>query len=91
MYNCSHAILSTLDYLAPPCRDTSLCWEIASRHTCLIDALSCSHVLSRFFLAIQYSEHNNLHFVINLTGLLLCVIPKIPGVEGTRLFGLNRF
>eukprot|EP00037_Helgoeca_nana_P012625 m.115210 g.115210 ORF g.115210 m.115210 type:complete len:161 (+) comp21551_c0_seq1:65-547(+) len=44
-----------------------------------------------FFLAIEYSFHHNVHFVINLAALLLCVIPKIPGVEGTRLFGLNRF
>mmetsp|Transcript_11047 Transcript_11047/g.33017 ORF Transcript_11047/g.33017 Transcript_11047/m.33017 type:complete len:162 (+) Transcript_11047:120-605(+) len=44
-----------------------------------------------FFLSIQYSHHNHLHFVLNLAGLLLSIIPKIPGVEGTRLFGLNRY
>lgn len=45
----------------------------------------------RFFLAIQYSHHEDFHFLLNVIGLLLCIIPKFPGMEGVRLFQLNKY
>lgn len=44
-----------------------------------------------FLLAVEYSEHNHVHFLINVAALLLCVVPKLPGLEGVRLFGINKY
>jgi hypothetical protein len=42
-------------------------------------------------MSVHYSHHENFHFWLNVTALLLCIIPKFPGIEGVRLFGLNRY
>ncbi|EDQ87934.1 uncharacterized protein MONBRDRAFT_32962 [Monosiga brevicollis MX1] len=44
-----------------------------------------------FFIAVAYTHYNSVHFLINLAFLALAVIPKIPGLYGVRLFGINRY
>lgn len=44
-----------------------------------------------FFLAVHFTDHDHLHFFINLVLLAFCSIPKAPELINVRLFGLNKY
>ncbi|CAF0782546.1 unnamed protein product [Didymodactylos carnosus] len=44
-----------------------------------------------FFIASFYTQYNGYHFLINLSTLLLAIIPKLPIFHGVRIMNINRY
>lgn len=44
-----------------------------------------------FFLTVHYTQHDPLHFTINLVASLLVMVAKHPSFENVRLFGVNKY
>jgi hypothetical protein len=44
-----------------------------------------------FFFASFYTKYNTYHFVVNSVSLLSVLIPKLPQLDGVRLFGINKY
>ncbi|XP_035688757.1 ORM1-like protein 3 isoform X1 [Branchiostoma floridae] len=44
-----------------------------------------------FILASFYTKYDPLHFIINLSTMLLVLIPKLPQLHGVRIFGINKY
>ncbi|ESN98562.1 hypothetical protein HELRODRAFT_177041 [Helobdella robusta] len=44
-----------------------------------------------FFLASFYTKYDYYHFVFNSGSLLLVLIPKLPQLDGVRIFGINKY
>jgi len=45
--------------------------------------------LAGFIVAVEYTEHDHIHFWINLSCTLLSILPKLPMFQKVRLFGIN--
>ena len=45
----------------------------------------------RFFLASFYTKYDKYHFGVNAVTLLAVLIPKLPLLDGVRIFGINRY
>jgi len=44
-----------------------------------------------FFLASFYTKYDKYHFGVNAVSLLAVLIPKLPLLDGVRIFGINRY
>jgi len=44
-----------------------------------------------FFLTSFYTKYDSFHFVLNITALLLVLVPKLPQFHQVRIFGINKY
>eukprot|EP00040_Diaphanoeca_grandis_P039691 m.259819 g.259819 ORF g.259819 m.259819 type:complete len:153 (+) comp38727_c0_seq1:193-651(+) len=45
--------------------------------------------IAGFIIAVEYTEHDHIHFWINLACTMLSILPKLPMLQRVRLFGIN--
>lgn len=44
-----------------------------------------------FMLTSFYTKYDSFHFCINLTTMILVVVPKLPMFHKVRIFGINKY
>ena len=39
----------------------------------------------------MYTSHDEVHFIINIAVMAICMVPKLPQMHGVRIFNINKY